>query len=92
MINIEKNFEKNGYVIVPGDKNLLDNIRNIIFLGIKNNNKIKNKKITPENINYTFNNFHKLSGIADNFHKNCRKLDFKFFLGFGIFAWIYHKQ
>ncbi len=59
MINIEKNFEKNGYVIVPGDKNLLDNIRNIIFLGIKNNNKIKNKKITPENINYTFNNFHK---------------------------------
>ena len=30
MNDIKKNFEKNGYIIVPGNKILLDNIRKII--------------------------------------------------------------
>ena len=46
MIDIKKSFEKNGYIIVPGNKILLDNIRKIIFSGIKNIKKIKNKKNT----------------------------------------------
>ena len=58
MNDIKKNFEKNGYIIVPGNKILLDNIRKIIFSGIKNINKIKNKKNSSENINQIFNNFH----------------------------------
>ncbi len=58
MIDIKKSFEKNGYIIVPGNKILLDNIRKIIFSGIKNIKKIKNKKNTTENINQVFNNFH----------------------------------
>ena len=59
MNDIKKNFEKNGYIIVPGNKILLDNIRKIIFSGVKNINKIKNKKNSSENINKIFNNFHK---------------------------------
>ena len=54
----QKNFEKNGYVIVPGNKELLNKIRKIIFSNIKNNKKIKNKNDNEENITKIFNNFH----------------------------------
>tara|TARA_B000000532_G_C18711585_1_gene338484 strand:+ start:412 stop:540 length:129 start_codon:yes stop_codon:yes gene_type:complete len=39
MKDIQKKFEKNGYVVVPGDKKLIDEIRNQIFLTVKNNFK-----------------------------------------------------
>jgi sporadic carbohydrate cluster 2OG-Fe(II) oxygenase len=64
MKNIQANFEKNGYVIVPGDKVLIEKIRNIILSEIiksKNINRII-KSITTENV---FNNFHKFIKIKD---------------------------
>ena len=60
MKNLQKNFEKNGYVIIPGNKVLLEKLRKVIFLIIKKNKKIKIGKDTPENIEKTFNNFHRL--------------------------------
>ena len=41
MNKIQKSFEKNGYVIVPGNKQLLNKIRKIIFNHIKKIKKIK---------------------------------------------------
>ena len=35
MKNLQKDFEKDGYVIVPGKKILLEKLRKIIFLSIK---------------------------------------------------------
>ena len=58
MKNIQRKFEKNGYVIVPGNKKLLGKIRKVIFKIIKNNKKIKNKSDNEENITKIFNNFH----------------------------------
>ena len=44
MSDIQKKFEKNGYVVVPADKKLIDEIRNQIFLTIKSNFKKREKK------------------------------------------------
>ena len=60
MINIEKKFEENGYVILPANKKLLDKLRNNILLKIKKNKSIKianQKKIDNSKI---LNNFHHL--------------------------------
>ena len=65
MKNIQKNFEKNGYVIVPGNKKLLDKIRKIIFQKIKNNKKIKNKSNDEANITKVFNNFHNFVNLKE---------------------------
>ncbi len=67
MKDIQKKFEKNGYVVVPGDKKLIDEIRNQIFLTVKNNFKKGNKK--P--IDFLLNNFHKFINT-----KNLNKLRF----------------
>ena len=48
MKNLQKNFEKNGYVIVPGNKKLLDDLRKIIFHNIKKNKKIKLPRLYEE--------------------------------------------
>ena len=58
MNKIQEKFEKNGYVIVPGNRELLNKIRKIIFNNIRNNKKIKNKSDNEENITKIFNNFH----------------------------------
>ena len=58
MNKIQEKFEKNGYVIVPGNKELLNKIRKIIFNNIKKNKKIKDKSDNEENITKIFNNFH----------------------------------
>tara|TARA_S200000501_G_scaffold379021_2_gene446519 strand:+ start:9884 stop:10684 length:801 start_codon:yes stop_codon:yes gene_type:complete len=63
--NIQKNFENNGYVIVPGDKILLNKIRTIIFSNIKNIKKIKDKNENEDNITKIFNNFHKIIKLKD---------------------------
>ncbi len=65
MKNLQKDFEKNGYVIVPGNKNLLEKLRKIIFLNIRKDNKIKIKKNEQENISKIFNNFHQLVKLKD---------------------------
>lgn len=65
MNKTQKNFEKNGYVIVPGNKELLNKIRKIIFNNIKNNKKIKNKNDNEENITKIFNNFHHYVGLKE---------------------------
>ena len=65
MNNIQKIFEKNGYVIVPGNKTLLNKIRKIIFNKIKNNKKIKNKSDNESNITNIFNNFHKYLNLKE---------------------------
>ena len=73
---IQKKFEKNGFVIVPGNKILLNKIRKIIFNNIKQNNKIKNKEDTEKNITKVFNNFHKfvslkkINSLRFNVYKN----------------------
>tara|TARA_B100000886_G_C20413590_1_gene488222 strand:+ start:1071 stop:1877 length:807 start_codon:yes stop_codon:yes gene_type:complete len=59
MSQLQKKFEKNGYVIVPGNKILLNKIRKIIFNNIKKNNKIKTKDDAEKNITTILNNFHK---------------------------------
>ena len=58
MKNIQQSFEKNGYVIAPGNRKLLNKIRKIIFDKIKKIKKIKNKNDDEENITKVFNNFH----------------------------------
>lgn len=89
MKNISKSFEKNGYVIVPGNNELLTRIRKIIFNNIKNNKKIKNKSDDEENITKVFNNFHnyvslkKLNSLRFNIYK-------KINIG-RIFSEIYYK-
>ena len=65
MKDIQKNFEKNGYVVVKGNKKLLDKIRKIIFNIIKNNKKIKNKNDNENNITKTFNNFHNFVNLKE---------------------------
>ena len=50
MNKIQEKFEKNGYVIVAGNKELLHKIRKNIFNNIKNNKKIKNKSDDEKNI------------------------------------------
>ena len=60
MINIEKKFEENGYVILPANKKLLDKLRSNILMKIKKNKNIKitnQKKIDNSKI---LNNFHHL--------------------------------
>ena len=65
MKNIQRKFEKNGYVIVPGNKKLLGKIRKVIFKIIKNNKKIKNKSDNEENITKIFNNFHNFINLKE---------------------------
>ena len=65
MTSIKNFFEKNGYVIVPGDISLLDNLRKKIFSDIKNNKKIKNKNDNENNITQTFNNFHNFVNLKE---------------------------
>ena len=61
MSDIQKKFEKNGYVVVPADKKLIDEIRNQIFLTIKSNFKKREKK----SIEFLLNNFHKFIKTKD---------------------------
>jgi sporadic carbohydrate cluster 2OG-Fe(II) oxygenase len=63
--NIQKDFEKNGYIVAPGNKDLLNQIRKTIFSNIKNIKKIKNKSDDQENITKIFNNFHKIIKLKD---------------------------
>ena len=65
MKNIQKDFEKNGYIVAPGNKDLLNQIRKTIFSNIKNIKKIKNKSDDQENITKIFNNFHKIIKLKD---------------------------
>lgn len=65
MKDIQKTFEKNGYVIVPGNRILLNKIRKIIFKKIKVNKKIKNKSDDDLNITNVFNNFHKYISLKE---------------------------
>ena len=58
-IKIQKNFEKNGYVIVPGNKKLLNKIRKIIFKNLQNIKEFKDISNDEESITKIFNNFHK---------------------------------
>jgi len=73
---IQEKFEKNGYVIATGNKELLHKIRKNIFNNIKNNKKIKNKSDDEKNITKIFNNFHhyvslkKLNSLRFNIYKN----------------------
>ena len=67
MKDIQKKFEKNGYVVVPGNKKLIDEIRDQIFLSVKNNYKKTNKK----SVEFFLNNFHKFINT-----KNLNKLRF----------------
>tara|TARA_B100001057_G_C22748586_1_gene910796 strand:- start:419 stop:1219 length:801 start_codon:yes stop_codon:yes gene_type:complete len=57
--DIKKNFEKNGYVVVPAKKNLLDRLSRVIVDTIKENKKIKKKIKSFKNDTDFFNNFHK---------------------------------
>ena len=65
MRNLDKDFEKNGYVIVPGKKILLEKLRKIILSSIKYNKKIQIKDYEKKNISKIFNNFHKLVKLKD---------------------------
>ena len=65
MKNLDKDFEKNGYVIIPGKKNLLEKLRKIIFLSIKSNKNIKIENYKEENVSKIFNNFHKRVKLKD---------------------------
>ena len=65
MNKIQEKFEKNGYVIVPGNRELLNKIRKIIFNNIRNNKKIKNKSDNEENITKIFNNFHNYISLKE---------------------------
>ena len=65
MKNIQKDFEKNGYIVAPGNKDLLNQIRKTIFSNIKNIKKIKNKSDDQENITKIINNFHKIIKLKD---------------------------
>lgn len=74
MINIQKDFEKNGYIIVPADKVLLNKIQKEIISIIQKN---INKKITVKNqkdILDILNNFHKIIS-----KKNLNDLRFKIY-------------
>ncbi|MDA9996062.1 phytanoyl-CoA dioxygenase family protein [Candidatus Pelagibacter sp.] len=72
MNNIDKDFEKNGYIIVPGKKILLEKLRKIIFLSIKDNKNINIGRYKEENISKIFNNLHKKIKLKDlnNFRFN----------------------
>ena len=61
MKKIVNEFEKNGYVIVPGNLTLLKKIRLIIFKEIQKNKKI-NKNIDIEK---KLNNFHKKINLKE---------------------------
>ena len=74
MKNLQKNFEKDGYVIVPGNKKLLDDLRKIIFHNIKKNKKIKLPRLYEEDFEKLFNNFHKLINL-----KNLNNLRFNIY-------------
>lgn len=65
MKNLDKDFEKNGFVIVPGNKVLLEKLRKIIFLCVKSNKKINLKNYKEENISKIFNNFHRIVKLKD---------------------------
>ena len=65
MKNIQKKFEKNGYVVVKANKDLLGKIREIIFKNIVKNKKIKNKSTDQNNISKVFNNFHNYLSFGD---------------------------
>ncbi len=70
MSNLIKNFEKNGYVIVPGDMGILKKIRNYIHEIIKKEKNI----IKSGMVESTFNNFHKIVKP-----KNINNLRFKIY-------------
>ena len=65
MKNLQKDFEKDGYVIVPGKKILLEKLRKIIFLSIKKSKNIKIGQYKQENTSKVFNNFHHLIKIKN---------------------------
>ncbi len=65
MNNLQKNFEKNGYVIIPGDKVLIEKLRNIVFSVIQKNKKLNVGNSSPANISKVFNNFHKYVKTKD---------------------------
>ena len=65
MNNIDKDFEKKGYIIVPGKKILLEKLRKIIFLSIKDNKNINIGRYKEENISKIFNNLHKKIKLKD---------------------------
>ena len=62
MKNIQKDFEKKGYVIVKPERKILNEIRKNIYLSIKKkiNSKYKNKEIDS-----FFNTFHRFVKSKD---------------------------
>ena len=65
MINIEKKFEENGYVILPANKKLLDKLRNNILMKIKKNKSIKITNQKKIDNNKILNNFHHLINLKN---------------------------
>lgn len=74
MKNIQKDFEKNGYVIVPADKPLINKIQKEIFSIIQKNIKKKIKVKNQQDILNILNNFHKIIS-----KKNLNDLRFKIY-------------
>ncbi len=74
MRNIQKDFEKNGYVIVPADKPLISKIQKEIFSIIQKNIKKKIKVKNQQDILNILNNFHKIIS-----KKNLNDLRFKIY-------------
>ena len=74
MRNIQKDFEKNGYVIVPADKHLISKIQKEIFSIIQKNIKKKIKVKNQQDILNILNNFHKIIS-----KKNLNDLRFKIY-------------
>ena len=64
MKNLQKNFEKNGYVIVKGNKDIIYNLRDIISSNLKKN-KIIGQKLKVSKIEDVLNNFHRYIKIKD---------------------------
>lgn len=74
MRNIQKDFEKNGYIIVPVDKPLISKIQKEIFSIIQKNIKKKIKVKNQQDILNILNNFHKIIS-----KKNLNDLRFKIY-------------
>ena len=96
MKSIQKDFEKNGYVIIPGNKILIEKLRKVIFSIIKKNKKIKIennvKKLINEEETFGIKDFKTYQEFAEkvyqkkkNIIKNIDKLKnkSKIIIGYG---------
>jgi len=65
MSKIGEFFEENGYIIVPANLKLLEELRKIIFSVIQKHINLKISKDNSKNITEVFNNFHKFVSAKD---------------------------